>query len=31
MLSYFKQIKDNFKWKHYLNYIILGEIGRAHV
>ena len=24
MLSYFKQIKDNFKWKHYLNYIILG-------
>ena len=24
MLTYFKQIKDNFKWKHYLNYIILG-------
>ena len=24
MLGYFKQIKDNFKWKHYLNYLILG-------
>lgn len=24
MLSYFKQIKDNFKWKHYLNYLVLG-------
>ncbi len=24
MLSYFKQIKENFKWKHYLNYFVLG-------
>ena len=24
MLSYFKQIKENFKWKHYLNYLVLG-------
>ena len=21
MLSYFKQIKANFKWKHYMNYL----------
>ncbi len=31
MLSYFKQIKDNFKWKHYLNYLVLGAFFLAMI
>ena len=31
MRSYLKQIKDNFKWKHYLNYLILGAFFLAMV
>lgn len=31
MRSYLKQIKDNFKWKHYLNYLILGAFFLAMI
>ena len=31
MLTYFRQIKENFKWKHYLNYLIFGTFFLAMI